>query len=66
MTIGQWVLRLRRGQAAHFVESLVSDDAITRCGRRMVPVNADGPLVIAPYGFQKCLRCIDTIEWPDE
>ncbi len=63
MKIGQWVVRLRRGRAAHLVESLVSDDAVTRCGRRMAPVNPDGPLVDAPYGFKKCLRCIDSIEF---
>jgi hypothetical protein len=36
--IGQFAIRYRNGVAettAHLVESIVADDAITRCGRRM-------------------------------
>lgn len=33
MTIGQWVKR--EGQKWHLVESVVADDAVTRCGRRL-------------------------------
>jgi hypothetical protein len=36
--IGQYVTRYRKGApntTAHLVESIVADDAITRCGRRM-------------------------------
>ena len=33
MTIGQWVRR--PGQKWHLVESVVADDAVTHCGRRL-------------------------------
>lgn len=36
--IGQYVIRYRNGEAVtrpHLVESVVADDAVTRCGRRL-------------------------------
>jgi hypothetical protein len=36
MEIGQWIRRRGRlSHVWHFVESIVADDVVTRCGRRM-------------------------------
>jgi hypothetical protein len=35
MNIGQWIRRDTGRAKWHLVESIVADDAITRCGRRM-------------------------------
>jgi len=35
MKIGNWIRRNRAAAKWHIVESVVSGDAITRCGRRM-------------------------------
>lgn len=35
MTVGQWVRRSEPGRKWHLVESVVADDAVTRCGRRL-------------------------------
>lgn len=43
MTVGQWVRR--QGQKWHLVESVVADDAVTRCGRRLR--NEVGPLDVS-------------------
>jgi hypothetical protein len=40
MTIGNWIRRTRGKW--HLVESVVAEDAITRCGRRMDRVTASG------------------------
>ena len=40
MSIGQWVRR--PGRKWHLVESVVADDAVTHCGRRLR--NETGPL----------------------
>lgn len=46
MNIGVWVRRERWGKKWHLVESVIADDAITRCGRRLT--NEKGPLEISP------------------
>lgn len=35
MNIGEWIRRRRPGSKWHVVESIVADDAVTKCGRRM-------------------------------
>lgn len=35
VTIGQWVRRSRSRAKWHVVESVIADDPITRCGRRL-------------------------------
>ena len=35
LEIGSWVKRNRSGGKWHLVESIITGDAITRCGRRM-------------------------------
>ena len=40
MNIGNWVRR--RGGRWHLVESVVAEDAVTRCGRRMDRVTRSG------------------------
>lgn len=57
--IGEWVTRERRG-VPHYVESVVSGDAITRCGRRLhdEPTRTGGALIdTAIFGVRKCLIC---------
>ncbi len=55
--VGDWIKRERRGNP-HLVESIVSDDVITKCGRRMKDEpNGDGPLILAMYG-RKCRICL--------
>ena len=62
MKIGGWVKRA--GTKWHLIESIVSDDAITRCGRRMRP-NPDNerefsdvePLTRMIGQPQNCKRC---------
>lgn len=62
--IGQWVARSvgpnRRGHftttMAHYVESLVDGDVVTRCGRRMA--EAPGTWDVEPAGYPPhCLVC---------
>jgi hypothetical protein len=43
--IGGWVKR--RGQKWHLVDSLVAEDVITRCGRRMAIHSALGDLQVS-------------------
>jgi hypothetical protein len=55
--IGTWV---RRERAAfwHFVESLVAQDAITRCGRRLRDEpNSRGELVFSDAPGLRCKAC---------
>lgn len=55
--IGTWVRRERR-QFWHLVESLVANDAITRCGRRMPDEpNSRGVLVFSDAPGAKCKVC---------
>ena len=47
MNIGDWVQREKRG-VPHYVESIVSGDVVTRCGKRMRDEpTRDGPLKLA-------------------
>jgi hypothetical protein len=64
MKIGDWIRR--RGGKWHLVESVVADDAITRCGRRMDRVTISGgelqvsdvmPLTRMIGQPQNCRRC---------
>ena len=61
--IGDWVMRERRG-LPHLVESIVADDVITTCGRRMTdePTKTGGPLIFAVQraGFTvwRCAMCV--------
>lgn len=65
LAIGQWVMRERR-QVGHLVESIVADDAITRCGRRMPERTSRGELVDAPFGTRKCGFCMGAFEQEKE
>lgn len=38
--IGNWVRREKSGAKWHLVESVIDDEAITRCGRRMEQASA--------------------------
>lgn len=56
--IGSWVRR--KGRKWHLVESVVADDAITRCGRRMaglLEVSEAEPLTRMIGQPQNCKRC---------
>jgi hypothetical protein len=66
VNIGDWVRR--RGGKWHLVESIVTDDAFTRCGRRMkvrlndieadnLQVSAVEPLTRMIGQPQNCKRC---------
>jgi hypothetical protein len=62
MNIGDWVIRERR-RHAHLVESVIADDAITRCGRRLHDEpNTRGELLVAEHGTLKCLQCVSNLE----
>lgn len=59
--VGDWVMRQKLG-IPHFVESVVSGDIVTRCGRRMADEpNSGGALLLAVMeaGFtsRACLMC---------
>jgi hypothetical protein len=61
MNIGDWVAREKRGKA-HLVESIVSGDVVTRCGRRLTdePTVTGGALVA--YAMRStCLLCRGTL-----
>ena len=45
MEIGNWVRRT--GRKWHLVESIVADDVITRCGRRMSTRIASGAMEVS-------------------
>ena len=47
MTIGSVVRRDTAGSKWHYVESIVADDAVTRCGKRMSPATDEGVLLVA-------------------
>lgn len=65
--IGRWVRRVSKRADPpprwHLVESIVSDDAITKCGKRMEPRKGYGegqPLEVhpdRPNTFVTCQRC---------
>lgn len=64
MNIGNWIRRPRRKW--HLVESIVADDAVTRCGRRMdyqsesltkLEVSEVEPLTRMIGQPQNCKRC---------
>ena len=65
MSIGQWVRRETRKHVTkwHLVESVVADDAVTRCGRRMrnelggLKVSDAMPLTRMIGQPQLCKRC---------
>jgi hypothetical protein len=62
IAIGQWVKR-QRLTVAHLVESVVADDAVVRCGRRMRDeANSRGLLVEAEYWTPKCVQCSPSSE----
>lgn len=56
--IGHWVRRERRG-LPHLVESIVSGDAITRCGRRLTnePTQSGGALLPTLDVSHPCALC---------
>ena len=57
MIVGDWVSRARRG-VPHLVESIVADDVVTRCGKRMRDEpNRDGELVVSGPGERRCKVC---------
>lgn len=63
MRIGDWVIRENRG-VAHLVESVVSGDTVTRCGRRLAdePTQTGGPLVPFVLGSRSiCRTCIGPV-----
>ena len=55
-----WVVR-RRGRASqknHLIQSTIADAAITKCGRRMEPLDATGrELVALSTGSITCKHC---------
>jgi hypothetical protein len=64
IAIGQWVKR-QRLTVAHLVESVVADDAVVRCGRRLRDEpNSRGPLVEAWIWTPKCAQCMPATETP--
>lgn len=62
--IGQYVARKRSRSTtgpAHYVESEIAGDVVTRCGRRMAPKTADGyGLVVGgpELGADVCRACV--------
>jgi hypothetical protein len=55
--IGDWVQRERRG-VPHLVESIVSGDVVTRCGRRMKDeTNSNGRLLLVSTSLYVCSVC---------
>jgi hypothetical protein len=62
LVIGDWIVR-QKLRIPHFVESIVSGDVVTRCGRRMKDEpNTGGPLLLAVMesGFtsRACQMCV--------
>lgn len=61
--IGAWVRRERNGVAlskGHYVESVVADDAFTRCGRRMHDEpRRGGVLVVHDGAVSRASRPLD-------
>ena len=62
MEIGDWVRRDNGSTKWHYVESVVADDAITHCGRRLdnergLEVRKDKPLSRLIGQPQLCSRC---------
>ena len=57
MNIGDWVSRSAL-KVPHLVESIVSGDIVTRCGRRMSnePTKTGGQLVLDPF-HRPCRIC---------
>ena len=62
MNIGDWAIREKRG-AAHLVESLVADDVVTKCGRRLTDEpNTSGGLVLFALGTRSiCRQCLGPV-----
>ena len=54
--IGDWIAR-RSSHTAHLVESIISGDAITRCGRRMADEPNTGGELVHRTGRDFCKRC---------
>lgn len=57
--VGQWVRRDRNGKASltHICESLVADDVITRCGKRLRDELGGLTVDDDPRADQFCTRC---------
>jgi len=45
LTIGDWVRRTDRATKWHLVDSVVDDEPVTRCGRRLRRRTEDGQLM---------------------
>jgi hypothetical protein len=56
--IGDWIQR-QNLRVPHLIESIVSGDVVTRCGRRLrdEPTKTGGPLEPAEWGLRKCRNC---------
>lgn len=60
--IGDWVMRARYG-VAHVIESIVSGDAVVKCGRRLSDEPTSGGVLLrAPFGTRQCRRCRPSTE----
>lgn len=60
--IGTYVARIRSAHTtgpAHFVESEIAGDVITRCGRRMDAKTKDGRglVTVVPSAVEQCRSC---------
>lgn len=55
IVIGDWVARPR--SAAHLVESLIADRAVTKCGRQMRRSSVWGALAVVSAGHYHCFHC---------
>jgi hypothetical protein len=55
VAIGNWVYRWHKGRVTkdHLIESLVADDIITRCGRRM----SDEDWFVVVGDWDRVTRC---------
>ena len=62
MNIGDWVRRRRAGAKWHVVESVIANDAVTHCGRRMRPRADDHP--IAPLDVSEVMPLTRMIGQP--
>lgn len=66
--IGQWVARVTNDGAYltrwHYVESVVADEPITRCGRRLA--HRDGTAFLYQWDGSgaECARCLPIAESP--
>jgi hypothetical protein len=62
LVVGDWIVR-QKLRIPHLVESLVSGDVITRCGKRLKdePTKTGGPLLLAVmeggFSARNCQVC---------